>query len=109
MWSPTHPFLCFWSEGALPGDLLYVSYANAPGGVLPYMLMLDRASKCVVLAVRGTGGRGTPVQCGSTIHEVWTQLVWGVLAVMGVGGEAQRPTVCLFCRALLLPIQASSG
>ncbi len=39
-----------------------MSYANAPGGVLPYMLMLDRASKSVVLAVRGTGGRGIVVQ-----------------------------------------------
>ncbi|GAB4821005.1 hypothetical protein N2152v2_008051 [Parachlorella kessleri] len=40
--------------GAEPCDLLYVSYADAPGGVLPYMLMLDRGSKSVVLAVRGT-------------------------------------------------------
>ncbi|GAB4819117.1 hypothetical protein N2152v2_006163 [Parachlorella kessleri] len=40
--------------GVQPEDLLYVSYANSPGGVLPYIIMLDRPTKSVVLAVRGT-------------------------------------------------------
>lgn len=37
-------------------DLLYVSYASAPFGVLPYMVLLHRASKSVVVSVRGTVG-----------------------------------------------------
>ncbi len=53
--SITQPKCLPCGAGAAPSDLLYVSYANAPGGVLPYMLMLDRQSKSVVLAVRGTG------------------------------------------------------
>jgi hypothetical protein len=40
-----------------PADLLYVNYTNVAGGVLPYLLMLHRPSKSVVLSVRGTGGR----------------------------------------------------
>jgi hypothetical protein len=41
--------------GVAPSDLLYVSYANVAGGVLPYLIMLHRPSKSVVLSVRGTG------------------------------------------------------
>ena len=40
--------------GVTPADLLYVSYANETFGVLPYMLLLHRPSRSVVLAVRGT-------------------------------------------------------
>lgn len=42
--------------GVSPTDLLYVSYASAAFGVLPYMVLLHRPSKSVVLAVRGTVG-----------------------------------------------------
>jgi hypothetical protein len=42
-----------------PADLLYVNYTNVAGGVLPYLLMLHRPSKSVVLSVRGTGGLGS--------------------------------------------------
>ena len=38
------------------GDLLYVSYTSAAFGVLPYMVMLHRPSKSVVVSVRGTVG-----------------------------------------------------
>ncbi|KAL4447467.1 hypothetical protein ABPG75_004686, partial [Micractinium tetrahymenae] len=40
--------------GCQPSDLLYVSYTNVAGGVLPYLIMLHRPSKSVVLSVRGT-------------------------------------------------------
>ncbi|KAI3429288.1 hypothetical protein D9Q98_005384 [Chlorella vulgaris] len=40
--------------GVQPADLLYVSYTNVAGGVLPYLLMLHRPSKSVVVSVRGT-------------------------------------------------------
>lgn len=40
--------------GCAASDLLYVNYVNAPSGILPYMLLLDRPAKRVVLAVRGT-------------------------------------------------------
>ena len=42
--------------GAAPSDLLYVSYTSAAFGVLPYMLLLHRPSRSVVLSVRGTVG-----------------------------------------------------
>ena len=41
--------------GVRPADLLYVSYTNVAGGVLPYIIMLHRPSKSIVLSVRGTG------------------------------------------------------
>ena len=37
-------------------DLLYVSYASAAFGVLPYMVLLHRESQSVVVSVRGTVG-----------------------------------------------------
>jgi hypothetical protein len=40
--------------GVQPADLLCVSYANVAGGVLPYLVMLHRPSKSVVVSVRGT-------------------------------------------------------
>lgn len=42
--------------GACPEDLLYVSYTTAAFGVLPYMLLLHRPTRSVVLSVRGTVG-----------------------------------------------------
>ena len=42
--------------GIEAGDLLYVSYTSAAFGVLPYMVMLHRASRSVVVAIRGTVG-----------------------------------------------------
>jgi hypothetical protein len=41
-----------------PRDLLHVSYATVAGGLLPYLIMLHRPSKSVVLSVRGTGEAG---------------------------------------------------
>ena len=43
------------AAGVQPRDLLYVSYTNVAGGVLPYMVLVHRPSKSVVLSVRGTG------------------------------------------------------
>jgi hypothetical protein len=39
-----------------PGDVLYASYASTTYGTLPYLLVLDRSTKSVVLAIRGTVG-----------------------------------------------------
>ncbi|GAB4816306.1 hypothetical protein N2152v2_003352 [Parachlorella kessleri] len=40
--------------GVNPADMIYVSYANAASGLLPFMIMLHRPSKSIVLGVRGT-------------------------------------------------------
>lgn len=37
-------------------DLLYVSYASAAFGALPYMILLHKQSRSVVLSIRGTVG-----------------------------------------------------
>lgn len=39
-----------------PEDFLYVSYASTSFGLLPYMIMLDRKKRRVVLSIRGTVG-----------------------------------------------------
>ena len=55
--------------GVHPSELLYVSYANAPGGVLPYAIFLHPHSRSVVLAVRGTGAaqRAPPPPCAHAV------------------------------------------
>lgn len=42
--------------GIPPEDFLYVSYASTTFGVLPYLIMLDRKERKVILSVRGTVG-----------------------------------------------------
>ncbi|KAI8106170.1 hypothetical protein M9435_000717 [Picochlorum sp. BPE23] len=42
--------------GIPPEDFLYVSYASTSFGLLPYLIMLDRKKRTVVLSVRGTVG-----------------------------------------------------
>ncbi|KAL4537144.1 hypothetical protein Ndes2526B_g04945 [Nannochloris sp. 'desiccata'] len=42
--------------GIEPSDLLYVSYTCAAFGVLPYMVVLHRPTRSVVVSVRGTVG-----------------------------------------------------
>lgn len=42
--------------GIPPEDFLYVSYASTSFGLLPYLIMLDRKKRTVVLSVRGTAG-----------------------------------------------------
>jgi hypothetical protein len=42
--------------GIEPSDLLYVSYTSAAFGVLPYMVVLHRPTRSVVVSVRGTVG-----------------------------------------------------
>jgi len=42
--------------GIPPEDFLYVSYASTSFGVLPYLIMLDRKHRKVILSVRGTVG-----------------------------------------------------
>ncbi len=39
-----------------PADFLYVSYTNAAFGVLPYMVLLHRATRSVVVSIRGSVG-----------------------------------------------------
>jgi sn1-specific diacylglycerol lipase len=39
-----------------PSDILYVSYTSTPLGIIPYMILLDRESKNVVITIRGTVG-----------------------------------------------------
>lgn len=41
--------------GVAPADILHASFADSTAGPIPYVLMLDRRSQCVVLSVRGTG------------------------------------------------------
>eukprot|EP00889_Picochlorum_renovo_P004041 jgi/Picre1/31071/NNA_006426.t1 len=42
--------------GIPPEDFLYVSYASTSFGILPYLIMLDRKHRKVILSVRGTVG-----------------------------------------------------
>ncbi len=42
--------------GIPPEDFLHVSYSNTTFGKLPFMVMLDRANRKVVISIRGTAG-----------------------------------------------------
>ena len=42
--------------GIPPEDFLFVSYASTSFGILPYLIMLDRKRRKVILSVRGTVG-----------------------------------------------------
>lgn len=42
--------------GIPPEDFLYVSYVSSSFGLLPYMVMLDKKSKKVIISIRGTCG-----------------------------------------------------
>lgn len=37
-----------------PADLLFVSYTNVSGGIVPYLIALHQESKSIVISVRGT-------------------------------------------------------
>jgi Lipase (class 3) len=63
--------------GIEPSDLLYVSYTCAAFGVLPYMVVLHRPTRSVVVSVRGTVGfddlitdlLSNPVDCTDVVPE----------------------------------------
>lgn len=40
--------------GIDPADILHVSYTNTAMGILPYMVVIDRTSRNVIISVRGT-------------------------------------------------------
>ncbi len=42
--------------GIPPEDFLYVSYSNTTFGKLPFLVMLDRANRKVIVSIRGTAG-----------------------------------------------------
>eukprot|EP00890_Picochlorum_soloecismus_P006596 jgi/Picsp_1/761/NSC_04250-R1_sn1-specific diacylglycerol lipase beta len=42
--------------GIPPEDFLYVSYVSSSFGLLPYMVILDKKSKTVIISIRGTCG-----------------------------------------------------
>jgi hypothetical protein len=44
--------------GVAPEDLVFVSFADTSGGILPYYVALHRESQSVVVAIRGTGEGG---------------------------------------------------
>jgi len=77
--------------GIEPSDLLYVSYTSAAFGVLPYMVVLDRSTRSVVISVRGTVGfndlitdlLGNPVDASDVLPE-WVKTEIGGKAPMHV-------------------------
>jgi hypothetical protein len=75
--------------GIEPSDLLYVSYTSAAFGVLPYMVVLHRATRSVVVSIRGTVGfndlitdlLGNPVDARDVLPE-WVKTEIGDSAPM---------------------------